>query len=224
MLEMISNTLADTSFSGLTTTWEFLQKGGIFMIPLGITSIAGMMAILYKFLSLANGRVIPAALAREVDQFQQRIVADKVEPILKEFESGESTLARLAAVALRNRGKSRAEITHAVESAAREETLHLHAGIAVLDTIITIAPLLGLLGTASGLVRIFQGLGENSDHLAIARGIAEALTTTIVGLAIAVPCVIAHGYFIRRIEMLTARLESLLANLSSSCEMPNPNA
>jgi biopolymer transport protein ExbB len=94
----------------------------------------------------------------------------------------------------------------------------------VLDTIITIAPLLGLLGTASGLVRIFQGLGDNSDHLAIARGISEALTTTIVGLAIAVPCVIAHGYFIRRIEMLTGRLESLLADLASACEKPNSNA
>ena len=81
-----------------------------------------------------------------------------------------------------------------------------------------------MLGTASGLVRIFQGLGDNSDHLAIARGIAEALTTTIVGLAIAVPCVVAHGYFIRRIEMLTARLESLLTDLAHVCEKPTPNA
>jgi biopolymer transport protein ExbB len=111
-----------------------------------------------------------------------------------------------------------------VEAAAREETVHLHAGISVLDTVITIAPLLGLLGTASGLVRIFQGLGDNSDHLAIARGIAEALTTTIFGLAIAVPCVIAHGYFLRRIETQTARLESLLAGLSAVCEKPHPTA
>ena len=224
MLESSSLTLAAANLTGLTLVWEFLQKGGVFMIPLGLTSIAGMMAILYKLLSLSNSRVIPSALAREVNQFPQRIVADKVEPILKEFEKGASTLARLSAVVVKHRGKPRAEITHAVESAAREETFHLHAGIAVLDTIITIAPLLGLLGTASGLVRIFQGLGDNSDHLAIARGISEALTTTIVGLAIAVPCVIAHGYFTRRIERLTARLESLLSDLASACEKPNPNA
>jgi biopolymer transport protein ExbB len=159
-----------------------------------------------------------------VTQFQERLIADKTEPILKELENGKSTLARLAAVVLKHRGKSRSEISHVVESAAREEILHLHAGIAVLDTIITIAPLLGLLGTASGLVRIFQGLGDNSDHLAIARGIAEALTTTIFGLAIAVPCVIAHGYFIRHIEKLTGRLESLLTGLSAVCEKPNSNA
>jgi biopolymer transport protein ExbB len=80
-----------------------------------------------------------------------------------------------------------------------------------------------LIGTASGLVLIFQGLGNNSDHLAIARGISEALTTTIFGLTIAVPCVIAHGYFLRRIETLTARLETLLADLAAVCEKPTPH-
>ena len=216
--------LAATDTSGLSSALDFLHRGGIFMIPLGLTSVAGMMAILYKALSLSSSRVIPRALAHEVAQFQQRVVADQVEPVLAEIEKGQSVLARLAAVVLKHRGKSRGEITHAVESAAREETVHLHAGIGVLDTVITIAPLLGLLGTASGLVLIFQGLGNNSDHLAIARGIAEALTTTIFGLAIAVPCVVAHGYFVRRIETLTARLESLLASLSSVCEKPTPHA
>jgi biopolymer transport protein ExbB len=216
--------LSATPATGFQAAWEFLQRGGIFMIPLAITSVAGGMAILYKFLSLSGNRVIPAKLAREVELFQQHLVTDKADSIVRKFNEGNSTLARMSAVAFRHSGKSRGEITHAVESAAREETVHLHSGIGVLDTVITIAPLLGLLGTASGLVRIFEGLGDNSDHLAIAKGIAEALTTTIVGLAIAVPCVIAHGYFTRRIEMLTARLESLLSQLASVCEKPGSNA
>jgi biopolymer transport protein ExbB len=223
MIEILNQHLAFYPTEGLQTTWEFLQKGGKFMIPLAVTSIAGTMAILYKFLSLSGGRVIPRMLAREVAQFHGSLSSDRVQPVLLEIEKGESTLARLAAVVIKHRGRTRSEITHAVESAAREETMHLHAGIAVLDTVITIAPLLGLLGTASGLVLIFQGLGENSDHLAIARGIAEALTTTIFGLAIAVPCVVAHGYFVRRIEMLTARLESLLGDLTTACERNDPN-
>ena len=216
--------LAANELGGLGAAWDFLHRGGVFMIPLGLTSIAGMMAILYKFLSLSSSRVVPKTLARKVAQFQQNTLTDTVEPVLKEFEKGESTLARLGAVVFQHRGKSQSEITRVVEIAAREETVHLHAGISVLDIVITIAPLLGLLGTASGLVLIFQGLGDNSDHLAIARGIAEALTTTIFGLAIAVPSVIAHGYFIRRIETLTARLETLLASLTSACEKPNPSA
>lgn len=219
-----SHLLTTPEPGGLGAIWDFLTKGGLFMVPLGIASIAGMMAIVYKFLSLSKSRVIPGDLANEVEHFQQRIVTDKVEPILQKFNEGESTLARIAAVVLRHRGKSRSEITHAVESAARQETVHLHAGIGVLDTVITVAPLLGLLGTASGLVTIFRGLGDNSDHLMIARGIAEALTTTISGLAIAVPCVVAHSYFTRRIEMLTARLEGLLAHLASVCEKPGSHS
>ena len=216
--------LAANELGGIGAAWDFLHRGGVFMIPLGITSVAGMMAILYKCLSLASNRVVPQSLAREITQFQRRLLVNTEEPIPSAFEKGESTLARLGAVIFEHRGKSQSEITHAVEIAAREEIVHLHAGISVLDTVITIAPLLGLLGTASGLVLIFEGLGDNSDHLAIARGIAEALTTTIFGLAIAVPCVIAHGHFIRRIETLTARLETLLASLTTVCEKPNPNA
>jgi biopolymer transport protein ExbB len=223
MIEITAPLSAIAASDGLQTAWAFLKKGGLFMIPLGITSVAGMTAILYKFLSLSRDRVIPATLVRQVEDFQQLAAADKIEPVLKEFDKGESTLARLSAVAVKHRGRPQRDITLAVESAAREETAHLHAGIGVLDTCITIAPLLGLLGTASGLVTIFQGLSETADHLTIARGIAEALTTTIFGLAIAVPCVIAHGYFTRRIEILTVRLESLLADLAYFCQKSGSN-
>lgn len=215
---------AATASEAIRTSWNFLLQGGVFMIPLALTSIAGLTAILYKCLSLSRRRVIPDELARNITNFKELAAADRIEPVLKEFQQGESALARLAAVAVKHRGKSHVDITHAVESAAREETVHLHAGIAVLDTVITVAPLLGLLGTASGLVLIFQGLGDNSDHMAIARGIAEALTTTIFGLAIAVPCIVAHGHFVRRIEMLTMRLEGLLSQLASACEKPNSNS
>jgi biopolymer transport protein ExbB len=211
--------LADlTASDALRTSWEFLQKGGIFMIPLGLTSIIGLTAILYKFLALSRRRVIPDELARKVANFQELAAADRTEPVLKEFEKGESTLARLAAVAVRHRGKPQRDIILAVESSAREEASRLHAGIGLLDIVITVAPLLGLLGTASGLVVIFQGLSDAANHLVIARGIAEALNTTIFGLAIAVPCVVAHGYFTRKIEVLTARLESLLADLAHVCQ------
>lgn len=224
MIETISPLAAISASGALQTAWDFLQKGGLFMIPLGITSIAAMTAVLYKCLALARSRVIPTALARQVENFQELVATDRLEPALKEFYQGASALARLAAVAVKHRGKPRNDITMAVEASAREESARLHAGIGVLDTCITIAPLLGLLGTASGLVTIFQGLSEAADHVTIARGIAEALTTTIFGLAIAVPCVIAHGYFTRKIEVLTVRLESLLADLAHACQKTGPNS
>ena len=210
--------LSATLNDAFGTSWDFLLKGGVFMVPLAITSIAGVTAILYKFLSLSRSRVVPDGLARKLANFQELASTDQAEPLLKEIEVGDSTLARLAAVAMRHRGKPQRDISLAVEASAREETSRLHAGIGLLDIVITVAPLLGLLGTASGLVAIFQGLSDAANHLAIARGIAMALNTTIFGLAIAVPCVVAHGYFTRRIEVLTARLESLLADFAHACQ------
>lgn len=208
---------ATSATDAVTTSWKFLSQGGLFMIPLGVTSIIGIMAILYKFLSLSKNRVIPDALANKIANYQGA-ASGSADSLLKECEQGESTLARLATVALRHRGKPQRDIILAVEATARQEISRLHAGVGVLDIVITVAPLLGLLGTASGLVAIFQGLSDTADHLAIARGIAIALNTTIFGLSIAVPCVVAHGYFTRRIEVLTARLESLLADLASACQ------
>lgn len=212
--------LAALATDALETSWQFLLKGGPFMIPLALTSIVGVAAIIYKFLSLSRQRVIPDDLARKVANFQDLAATDRTEPVFLEFERGGSMLARLAAVAVRHRGKPQQDIILAVEASAREENSRLHAGIGVLDVVITVAPLLGLLGTASGLVTIFQGLGDNYDPTSIARGIAVALNTTIFGLAIAVPCVVAHGYFTRRIDVFTARLESLLADLAQVCQRP----
>lgn len=216
MTELSDSLLAATAFPGFKSVWDFFHKGGIFMIPLVITSVVGLMAVVFKFLSLAGDRVIPAKLARDVANFESHLANGTSQPVLREFQEGRSALARLGSVAVKHGGKSRSGVTAAVEAAAREETVHLHSGISILDVVITIAPLLGLVGTASGLVVIFEGLGETSNHLVISRGIAEALSTTIFGIAIAVPAVIAHGYFLRRIEKLTARLESLLGDLTQA--------
>lgn len=201
------------AISATEASLEFLKKGGIFIWPLIICSVVGLTAIGFKFLSLARSRTVPNGLAEEMDN----IATSDSDHVVATIRRGESTLARLGGVALKHHGKPVLEINHAIEAAAREEVVKMHSGIGVLDVVITVAPLLGLLGTASGLVTIFQGLGETTDHIAIARGIAEALNTTIFGLAIAVPAVIAHSYFSRRIERLTARMESVMTDFVSLC-------
>lgn len=207
--------------SAFQSAWDFMEKGGPFMIPLAITALIGTTAILFKWLSLTRKRIIPDALASQVEHFQSIIDSGRTDAFFQEVLRGQSTLARLAAACLKHRGKPQSDIIQAIEATAREESSRLHAGIGVLDIVITVAPLLGLLGTASGLVTIFAGLSDAANHLAIARGIAEALNTTIFGLAIAVPCVVAHGFFTRKIETLTVRLETLLADLAHACQKPS---
>jgi biopolymer transport protein ExbB len=192
-------------------TLKFLKDGGIFIYPLLLCSIAGLAAIGFKFLALSRDRIIPDQLAHVLEN------ASDAKQVAGEISKHQSALSRLAAVVQKNQDKDSTQINQSVEAMAREEVVKMHSGIGVLDVVITVSPLLGLLGTASGLVSIFQGLGETTDYLAIARGIAEALSTTIFGLAIAVPCVVAHSYFTRRIERLTARLESILTSFVATC-------
>lgn len=196
-------------------TFKFLKDGGIFIYPLLLCSIAGLTAISFKFLSLSRDRILP-------DQVVQLLENAKDTKLLpNKMANYNSSLARLANIAIKSQGNDIVQINQAIEASAREEIVRMHAGIGVLDVVITVAPLLGLLGTASGLVTIFEGLGETTDYLAIARGIAEALSTTIFGLAIAVPCVIAHSYFVRRIEQITARMESILTSFVMTCSKAN---
>lgn len=196
--------------------FKLMDKGGNFMYPLLLCSITGVTAIGFKFLALSRKRIAPSQLTAILENFSGDIQA-----VSKEIENHDSALSRLASVALRHQHKDIQHISHAVEVVAREEVVKMHAGMGVLDVVITVAPLLGLLGTASGLVTIFEGLGETTDYLVIARGIAEALITTISGLVIAVPCVVAHSYFMRRIELLTARMESVLSDFVAVCSNSN---
>ncbi len=212
--------------SALQIAWKYFQDGGHFMYPLLLCLIAGFTIIVFKLLSLRRGLIIPAELVERVDRFEESEKAGIVEPLLAEFERGKSALARLAAVAVRNRGTSQSEISDAVQTAARYEILQLGKGMTQLDVVIVVSPLLGLLGTASGLAFLFQEMaqsGDISDAQRIALGIAIALNTTIFGLAITIPCVIAQSFFNRKIESITTELELVLTKLAHACQKPrNP--
>jgi biopolymer transport protein ExbB len=96
----------------------------------------------------------------------------------------------------------------------------LEKGLVVLEIATGAGPLLGLLGTLSGLVGIFSTLGGSGDPVMVARGISEALNTTIVGLAVAVPSLVAYSYFQRRIEMAAVEMESIAGDLLSKLYRP----
>ena len=184
------------------------------MFLLALCSIAALTVIILKALTLTRLKILPDRLGQEVEKFEEHLEAGTLNDLQQEFSRGENSLSRLCSVALRNAGRTQGEVQEAVQSSAREEIVRMHSGMPVLEVVITIAPLLGLLGTASGLVTVFADL---DDKEIIGLGIAKALSTTIVGIAIAVPSVIAQSYFSRKIETLSARLEVLLGRVVSAC-------
>jgi biopolymer transport protein ExbB len=131
-----------------------------------------------------------------------------------------SPLGRIITVCLQHLNWPRQENVEAVQVRARHEVVRMESGMAMLEMTTGVAPLLGLLGTLSGLVGVFANLGGGAgggDPVAVARGIAEALNTTIVGLAVAAPSLIAHNYFQRKIETMAVGMEGLVADLLAKC-------
>ena len=193
----------------------FFVKGGFFMAILLVVSMVAGTVIILRSAALREKSILPPPLADEIERLQPGDDLDKLERLISRHPSA---LARVLGTLLQHLTWSRAEAVEAVQTRARHEVARLESGLVILEITTGIAPLLGLLGTLSGLVGIFAAVG--TDPVAVARGIAEALNTTIVGLAVAVPSLITFNYFQRRIEVMAVEMESLVADLVIKCYPP----
>jgi biopolymer transport protein ExbB len=194
---------------------SFFINGGFFMGVLLVVSIVAGTVIVLRGTALREKSIIPPPLASEIESLQPGDDLDKLERLIARYPS---SLGRVLSTLIRHLTWSRAEAIEAVQTKARHEVARLESGLIILEITTGIAPLLGLLGTLSGLVSIFTAIGN--DPNAVARGIAEALNTTIVGLAVAVPSLITYNYFQRRIEVMAVEMESLVADLVVKCYPP----
>ena len=213
----IPSIIATDAVPAWEVVWNFFSQGGWFMIPILACSMIAVAIIIYKLSTLGKITIVPSSLAAEVENIESHLENDTLDGLKDKFTAGESALARLCAVAFHNAGRTQAEVQEAVQSAAREEIVKMNTGMPALEVVITIAPLLGLLGTASGLVLVFANAGSGADSVKVGQGIAMALNTTVAGLAVAVPTVIAHSHFNRKIETMAARLEVLMGKVTSAC-------
>ncbi|MEM0896043.1 MAG: MotA/TolQ/ExbB proton channel family protein [Verrucomicrobiota bacterium] len=196
--------------------WNFLLVGGFFMLLIGLASIVSVTVIIFKFITLSRARTLPPVVEEQLQHCEEWAAENRFHELAPWLKQHPSTASSIGVFALQSVFTDREEARSAVQSHAREEMVKLERGVAVLEVIITIAPLMGLLGTVAGLVGVFGNLGEASssnDYSLIARGISEALGTTIAGLVVAVPAVIAHSYFSKQLEALAVRMEVLVGHL-----------
>lgn len=182
------------------------------MAVLLIVSVMAGTVMVLRGMVLREKKVLPAALSNEVERLQP---GDSLVPLQELIRKNPSPLGRVLATLLKHLDWPRNETVEAVQTRARHEVARMESGLVLLEIATGIAPLLGLLGTLSGLVNIFASIG--ADPVAVARGIAEALNTTIVGLAVAVPCLVAHNYFQRRVEVMAVEMESTVSDLLAKC-------
>src|SRR6266404_153114 len=199
------------------TITGFFAKGGIFMWPLLVCSIVALTTIILRTLALREKNVLPLTIESEMERLAPGASPERLYRIV---HHDSSSLARIVRVALANLRWPRSENIEAVQTRARHEMVRLERGIVVLEVIIGIAPLIGLIGTVSGLVHVFASLGLSAgaaDAKQIARGISEALNCTVFGLGIAVPSLVGFVYFSKKVEVLSVEMESLVTDLLSKC-------
>ncbi|MBL8225982.1 MAG: MotA/TolQ/ExbB proton channel family protein [Chromatiales bacterium] len=185
---------------------EIVVAGGWVMFPIILCSILATAIIIERLWTLKPARVVPRDLARRVWDLVSR---DQLTPqSLQELRAG-SPLGQILAAGLANRHLDRGVMKEGIEDTGRHVVHELERYLNTLGTIAAISPLLGLLGTVTGMIRTFSALtvGGVGDPAALAGGISESLITTAAGLMVAIPALIAYRYLRGRIDALVVQME-----------------
>lgn len=183
-----------------------MKAGGWIMLPILVLSVLALSLIGERVWALQRRRVIPRHLVAEVWRKVKAQTLDAAQ--LRDIRAA-SPLGRIIAAGLVNMHHERAIMMESIEDAGRHEAHGLERYLNTLGTIAAISPLLGLLGTVIGMIKVFgtisaQGLG---DAGALAGGISEALLTTAAGLVVAIPSLIAYRYFRGKVDALVVDME-----------------
>lgn len=187
---------------------QFIEAGGPFMWLLVAASVISLGFIIERGFALRWGKVIPPSVEAAVCELGD---ADGLARVREVCVAQPSTVSRLLLLVHDHAGLPREEIVDVLQTQARHEVVRLERGLVVLEVVVGIAPLLGLVGTIHGLITLFGDLGraDMGDNSALAKGIAITLNTTLGGLLVAIPSMVAWSYFTRKVETLAVELETL---------------
>lgn len=178
---------------------EIIKGAGLLIYPLSLCSVIAVYIIFERLYALRKDAVLPD---------------DLVDAILegKSAQGGRhSVMARVVDFAERHKGDP-----EAIKAFARLEINRMERGIPYLDVIYVAAPLLGLTGTVSGLLRVFGQISPETglpDPVAFTKGVSLALSATLIGLGVAIVALVPAGYLQRKVENYAAKIDLLLERI-----------
>ena len=193
------------------------MAGGWAMVPILICSAIALAIILERFWSLRRASVLPPQLGEQVRTWAR---TRKLDPAHIEQLRANSPLGELLAAALAVRHRSREVIKERIEDTGRHVVHRLERFLNTLGTIALISPLLGLLGTVTGIIKAFEAItsGGMGDPRMLSGGIGEALLTTAAGLLVAIPSLIAYRYLRGRVDAIVIEMEKSAISLADAVE------
>jgi|APSaa5957512622_1039677.scaffolds.fasta_scaffold33031_2 biopolymer transport protein ExbB len=186
--------------------FDLIIRGGPIMIALLICSAVSLAIIIERLIFLRYGRIVRLEMLMEIEI---AIKKNDFALALDWSKKANSPMLKIAEVALINADKSKDDLRSAIEEAGRMEAAVLEKFLTILQTIAVISPLLGLLGTVTGMIDVFKTIvTEGTGNAAVlAGGISEALLTTAGGLSIAIPTIVFYNLFNKKVENLIVEME-----------------
>jgi biopolymer transport protein ExbB len=193
------------------TFLQLLLKGGWIMVPIGLMSMIGLGLILERTVALRRSNIIPRRFLRDLKKIAPQ-GAENREAALRFCREHPSPISRIVAAGLRKLPQGQAAVERAVEDSGGVEVQKLRHNMRMIYGLTVVTPMLGLLGTVSGMIEAFritasaEGLGKAE---LLAKGIYEALVCTYAGLLVAIPILLVYYFFIRKIERYVAEMNEL---------------
>ena len=186
--------------------WEMVRAGGPLMWPIILCSVIALAITLERLWSLQRSRVVPV---EALPQASRLLSADAIDDRALESLRASSPRGRVLATVVTDRDLTRDERIARIQEVGRHEAHALERYLNTLGTVASVAPLLGLLGTVTGIIRAFSVLeaGIVTQPDVLSGGISEALVTTAAGLLVAIPALIAHRGLRGHIDALVIEME-----------------
>jgi len=194
------------------SVWDFVQKGGIMMIPIGLCSLVALTVIVERFISLRRGNVIPAAFLPGLRKLLKAKPGDK-DTAIAYCRKSRSPVAGVFAAGLKKLNGSPELMEKRIQEAGEREVIKLRKYVRSLSVIASVTPLMGLLGTIFGMITAFQTVAVSGEALGrtemLAGGIYEAMITTAAGLTVAIPVLICYHWISAKIDRLVSDIDHM---------------
>ena len=196
--------------------WEFMQKGGPIMWPILLCSVIAFAVVVERLVKLRREQRDTKSFMEQISKSLKR---NKITEALDLCDRTGGPIANILKAGILKHDRPRQEVREAIEDASIHEVPGLERNLPVLATIAHVAPLLGLLGTATGMVAAFQIIENKASALSplnpgdLAGGIWEALLTTVFGLCVAIPTYVAYNYLVSRVDGFVLEMERSATDL-----------
>ena len=207
----------DRSPIGDTGAGELFVKGGQFMWWLLLVALVGFVFLIERLWTLNRARVNTRRLIGTVITTLRN---DGVQAAAEECQKVRGPIAAILYSGLQKADKGRDAVEKAIATAGTIEMSFLERGLIWISSVTTIAPLIGFLGTVSGMINAFEAIAasEQVNAKLVASGISEALITTATGLVVAIPATIGYNYFVSAIDRFVIEMEETSAELIEELE------